>query len=25
VASCLQEHRNHVSPACRTVLQGRGR
>ena len=25
VASCLQEHRNHVSHACRTVLQGRGR
>jgi hypothetical protein len=25
VASCLQEHRNHGSPACRTVLQGRGR
>jgi Cysteine rich repeat len=22
VASCLQERRNHVSPACRTVLQG---
>jgi hypothetical protein len=25
VASCLQEHRNQVTPACRTVLQGRGR
>jgi Cysteine rich repeat len=24
VASCLQEHRAHVSSACRTVLQGRG-
>jgi Cysteine rich repeat len=22
VASCLQEHRNRVSHACRTVLQG---
>jgi hypothetical protein len=25
VASCLQEHREHVSRACRMVLEGRGR
>jgi len=25
VASCLQEHRNRVSHACRTALQGHAR
>ena len=23
-ASCLQEHREHLSRACRTVIEGRG-